>query len=219
MDLLAILGLAALLLVKETGVPIPIPGDLLVIGAGVASAGNPATALVALVAILVAGYVGGVVQFALVRGGLRRAILALLARFGISQSRIDALSNRLRTGGAKGVAVARATPGVRVPAIAASGLAALPMRPFVVGLVAGNTLFVGGHFALGFVLGVPAREFLERQGLALTVGAFVLFAVVGLVGWLIIRRRQPAASFTAWADAACPACLALGVLDRRDAGA
>jgi hypothetical protein len=58
-ELVAILGLAGLLFVKEAGVPIPIPGDLLVLGAGVATAGNPATAVVALVAILIAGFVGG----------------------------------------------------------------------------------------------------------------------------------------------------------------
>lgn len=40
MDLVAAHGLAALLLVKEAGVPISIPGDLLVIGAGVATAGD-----------------------------------------------------------------------------------------------------------------------------------------------------------------------------------
>jgi membrane protein DedA with SNARE-associated domain len=214
MDLFAIVGLAGLLLIKEAGVPIPIPGDLLVIGAGVASSGNPATAVIALVAILIAGYVGGAVQFLLVRGGLRRAVLALLARFGVSQARIDALANRLRNGGARGVAIARATPGVRVPAIAASGLAALSFRPFLAGLVTGNSLFVGGHFLLGFVIGPPAVSFLEKQGLALTVGAFVLLAVIGAVGWLLLRRSRRAATFAAWADAACPACLTLAVIGR-----
>lgn len=217
MDLVAIAGLAGLLLVKEAGLPIPIPGDLLVIGAGIASAGNPAGAVTALAAILVAGYVGGAIQFLLVRGGLRRAIVRLLTRFGVPEARIEALANRLRTGGARGVALARATPGVRVPAIAASGLAALPLPSFLGGLILGNSLFVGGHFALGFVIGPPALSFLERQGLALMVGAFVLFAVVGAVGWLIVRRRRPSTSFTAWADAACPACLALGVLGRDQA--
>ncbi len=218
MDLLAIVGLAGLLLVKEAGVPIPIPGDLLVIGAGVASSGNPATAVIALVAILIAGYVGGAVQFLLVRGGLRRAVLALLARFGLSQARIDALAKRLRNGGARGVAIARVTPGVRVPAIAASGLAALSFRPFMAGLVTGNSLFVGGHFALGFVIGPPAVAFLEKQGLVLTVSAFVVLAVVGAVGWLLLRRNRRAATFSAWADAACPACLTLAVIGRDRGG-
>jgi membrane protein DedA with SNARE-associated domain len=163
-ELVAILGLAGLLFVKEAGVPIPIPGDLLVLGAGVATAGNPATAVVALVAILIAGFVGGSLQFVLVRGAFRRPVIRLLTRFGIAQERIDRLTDRLRRTGARGVAVARATPGVRVPAIAASGLSAMPMPSFVPGLVVGNTLFVGAHFLLGFVVGVPAVALVQSSG-------------------------------------------------------
>jgi membrane-associated protein len=223
-DLLAAFGLAGLLLVKEAGVPIPIPGDLLVIGAGVATAGDPLAALGVLVIVLLAGYIGGGIQFVLARGALRRPLIALLTRFGLPQARIEALADRLRRGGARGVAIARATPGVRVPAIAASGVAALPMRSFAPGLVAGNTLFVGLHFLLGFVVGVPAVALVERSGpLILAVGVAVL-AVVGAIGWLILRRRraQPTAGastsetsgYAAWADAACPACLVVALLSR-----
>ncbi len=48
MDISALLFLAAVLAVKEAGLPIPVPGDLLVIGAGVAAArgGLPVGAIV-----------------------------------------------------------------------------------------------------------------------------------------------------------------------------
>jgi membrane protein DedA with SNARE-associated domain len=220
MDAIAALGLAGLLLVKEAGVPIPIPGDLLVIGAGVATAGDPTAALVVLAMILLAGYVGGGVQFALARGALRRPLIAVLTRFGVSEARIEALADRLRRGGARAVAVARATPGVRVPAIAASGVAALPMRSFAPGLVAGNTLFVGAHFVLGFAVGLPAVAFVQSAAPALAIGAFVAFAVMGAVGWFLIRRRRRMATgersgYAAWSDAACPACLAVGLIGDR----
>jgi membrane protein DedA with SNARE-associated domain len=228
MEPLAILGLAGLLFVKEAGVPVPVPGDLLVIGAGVASAGNPGAAVLALVAVLVAGYLGGVVQFLLVRGAFRRAVLRLLTRFGVPEARLEALAARLQRGGARGVAIARVTPGVRVPAIAASGLAALPLPPFATGLITGNTLFVGAHFALGFIVGAPALALLERSGPALIAGGIVVLALVGAIGWLVLRARRQAgalapvspasepgstaSTFAAWADAACPACLALALV-------
>ncbi|HEY5488726.1 MAG TPA: hypothetical protein VIK00_02725, partial [Candidatus Limnocylindrales bacterium] len=147
--------------------------------------------------------------------GLPALLLALLARFGVPRARIDALSERLRSGGARGVAIARTTPGVRVPAIAASGVAALPMQSFVPGLVAGNTLFVGGHFLLGYVVGVPAVAIIQSSGTVLLVGGLVVFAVIGAIGWLLLRRRRRStADFAAWADAACPACLALALVNR-----
>jgi len=66
-DLLAIGGLAALLLVQEASLPIPLPGELLVIGAGVALAGDPPLAAAVLAVTLAVGYVGGSIQFLLAR--------------------------------------------------------------------------------------------------------------------------------------------------------
>ena len=225
MDAVALAGLVALLFVKEAGVPVPVPGDLLVLGAGVAAAADPLAGLFALAAILVAGYAGGVVQFLLVRGGLRRLLLAVLTRLGVPRQRVESLADRLRRRGARGVALARVTPGVRVPAIAASGLAALPLPAFTGGLVVGNTAFVSAHFALGFAVGAPALTLLETSGPVVAGAAFIVLALVGAVGWLVLRRRRATTlraeaapdavsgdTFTAWADAACPACLTLAVL-------
>ena len=40
MDVVAIAGLAGFVLLKEIGVPLPVPGDLLIIGAGATLAGD-----------------------------------------------------------------------------------------------------------------------------------------------------------------------------------
>ena len=218
-----------LLFLKESGVPIPVPGDLLVLGAGVATASQPLLAAGVLGGIIVVGVAGGGLQFGLVRGALRRTLLALLGRLGVSAARLDTLASRLERGGARSVAIARATPGVRIGAIAASGLAGLPYRVFLPGLVAGNTVFVGAHFALGYVVGAPALGIAAGLGsLATASVAVVALAVLGAVGWrFIVRRRaaaptgglpRRAAAFAAWTDAACPACLVLAVVDRTPDG-
>jgi membrane protein DedA with SNARE-associated domain len=231
-DGLALAGLVLVLFVKEAGVPIPVPGDLLVIGAGIAAAGLGAAAPIELVAILLAGYAGGSVQFFVVRGALRERFLRALARLGIPPARLETLAAWLRRRGAPGVAVARATPGVRIGAIAASGIAGLPFRAaFLPGLVVGNGLFVGGHFALGYIAGPPALALLSSAGpVALAGGAvLVLLAAVGALGWRLVRRRAagpggaPADTaplavlpgYGSWAEAACPACLALTLVAGR----
>lgn len=234
MELLPALGLIGLLLVKEAGLPVPVPGDLLVLGAGIAAAGagiaaggGPAVpAPVLLAAILAAGFVGGSLQFALVRGAFRDPLLRLLTRFGVPRHRLDGLAAWLRQRGAVGVAVARATPGVRVGATAASGLAALPFAAFLPGLVAGNTVFVGGHFVLGYLAGPPALSLIAGTGgIALVVAALVVLALIGAAGWRVVRGRRAASSRTregalpgdlpslaTWAEAACPACLAISLV-------
>ena len=220
----------ALLFVKEAGVPVPVPGDLIVIGAGVAVAGDAAAGAASLAAILVAGFAGGSLQFVLTRGVLRPAMIGLLLRVGVSRGRLDAMAEHLRRHGARGVAIARTTPGVRVPAIAASGLASLPFAAFLVGLIVGNTVFVGGHFLLGFVIGPTAVNLVASSaGIAVGVVALVVLAAIGAVGWSTLRRRRQArrgsssldpdestpagtTAYGAWADAACPACLAIAII-------
>lgn len=234
MDPVPVLGLIGLLFVKEAGVPVPVPGDLLVLGAGVAAAGTGVAAPIELAGMLFAGYTGGSVQFLLVRGALRDRLLGLLTRLGVPRVRVDRLAAWLRRKGARGVALARATPGLRVGAIAASAIADLRFgRAFLPGLVGGNTVFVGGHFALGYLIGPPALALVTGLGGAGgPVLALVVLAGLGAVAWAGLRRRSATlrmppvdvgpggetAGYGAWADAACPACLAIAIVRTREGG-
>jgi membrane-associated protein len=213
--LLAILGL---ILVKEAGVPIPVPGDLVVIGAGVAARQGQLDPVVALVAIVVASIVGGVIQYGLLRTVARPALLRILGRV-MPADRLEQQTQRLRRGGTRSVAIARSTPGIRIVAIAASALAAIPGVAFVTGLAIGNALFIAAHFGLGYLVGQPI---VAAFGGALGPIAVVVvgLAVIGAVGWAIVSRRRgraavgsPVATALEWADACCPACLALAVID------
>lgn len=216
-ELAPILAIAGLILIKEAGVPIPVPGDLIVVGAGVAAGRGELSPGLALVVIVLASIVGGIAQFALLRSVARPAMLRLLGRFG-GADRVERETERLRRGGTRGVAIARSTPGLRIVAIAASALAGVPAAAFVAGLSIGNTLFIAAHFGLGYLVGEPIVRAATGLLGPLAIG-FVGLAVVGAVGWFVIRRRRdpghaPDALETvgAWADACCPACLALAAV-------
>jgi membrane protein DedA with SNARE-associated domain len=212
--LLAIVGL---ILIKEAGLPIPVPGDLIVIGAGVAAGRGDLDPAIALVALVVASIIGGVIQFGLLRSVARPALLRLLSRITTTE-RIDSQAERLRRGGARSVAIARSTPGVRIVAIAASALADLPAAVFVAGLALGNAVFISAHFALGYLLGEPVLSVVGGTLGPLAITGVAL-AVVGAIGWIVLGRRRHGATRSAitvmadWADACCPACLALAVVD------
>jgi membrane protein DedA with SNARE-associated domain len=211
MDALS-LGLAVvvgLLLVKEAGLPVPVPGDLLVIGLGVGAAQGRFDPIVAIVAILVASIVGGSIQFLLVRGPGRRVLVGLLRRFGVPDERIERQTERLRRGGAGAVALARMTPGIRIVAIAA-GLAAMPFARFALGLSGGNTVFAGGHFVLGLAFGSAAASI--AAGLVVPIVVLIALVGIGFVGWRFISRPRQASTgeIADWTDACCPACLLLG---------
>ena len=209
------LGLAlivGILFIKEVGVPVPVPGDLLVIGLGVGAADGRFAPIVALGAAVAATIVGGCIQFGLVRGPGRGALLRLLRRFGVGEERLDRQAERFRRRGATAVAVARMTPGVRVVAVAAAALAAVPFARFAVGLGVGNGVFTTGHFALGMGFGAAAGGIVA--GLLAPLLVLLALAVVGIAGWAWIRRRRAATGSPAlaWTDACCPACLVLGTV-------
>jgi membrane protein DedA with SNARE-associated domain len=220
--LLAIVGL---ILVKEAGLPIPVPGDLIVIGAGVAASRGDVDAPSTLALIVAASIVGGAVQYGLIRSVARPVLLRLLSRL-TSAERLDRQTERLRRGGARSVAVARSTPGVRIVAIAASALAAIPPFAFLGGLAVGNAVFIAAHFVLGYVLGEPLLTVVGGALGPLAIAGIVL-AGLGAIAWFVIaRQRAPAdptaqaglPTIAAWADACCPACLALAVVGSDTAG-
>ena len=234
MDPVGLAGISGLLLVKEAGLPVPVPGDLIVLSTGIAAANGELDPVVALPVIVAATIVGGLIQYALVRGPGRAAVLAVLGRFGVSGARIERAGERLRQRGVIGVATARVTPGLRVVAIAAAAMAGIRFAQLAEGLSIGNGVFVGGHFLAGFAVGKPALAVISAiGGVAVAV---VGLAALGAVGWIVIgRRRRLGRSLgavpafvsayasegdesalaprgmpgSAWADAACPACLAL----------
>jgi membrane protein DedA with SNARE-associated domain len=218
-ELTALVAIIGLILVKEAGVPIPVPGDLVVIGAGVAAGRGDLDPGLALIAIVIASIAGGIVQYGLLRSVARPALLGLLRRLG-SAERVDRQTERLRRGGARSVAIARSTPGVRIVAVAASALAGIPAVAFVTGLAIGNALFIAAHFALGYLVGEPIVNALSGALGPLAIGAVAL-AVIGGAGWYVLgrvrgrRSATPLETVAAWTDACCPACLAIGLVAAR----
>jgi membrane protein DedA with SNARE-associated domain len=220
-DAAPLLALAGLILVKESGVPVPVPGDLVVLGAGVAASRGDLDPVVAVLTLIIASVAGGAIQFGLLRSVARPALLRLLTRLA-SAGRVDAQTERLRRGGARGVAVARVTPGLRIVAIAASALAGVPAAAFLSGLIVGNGLFIAAHFGLGYALGAPVLTVVGGAlGPLAALGLAV--AAIGAIGWFVLsrRRNQPGGDrrdaltgAVAWADACCPACLALAATGR-----
>jgi membrane protein DedA with SNARE-associated domain len=210
---------AGLLFVKETGVPIPVPGDLIVLGLGVAAAQGAGNPLLIALLVVAATIAGGAIQFLVLGGPGRRLLLGLSRRAGLGEERIERHAARLRGGGARAVAITRMTPGLRIVAIAGAAFAALPFIRFLAGLAVGNGVFVGGHFAAGFLVGPAASGMLSAIGLGVVA---IVVAVAGLIAWrLLLGRRgasaagQPEEGVAAWTDASCPACLAVGVVAAR----
>jgi membrane protein DedA with SNARE-associated domain len=213
-----------IMLIKTIGVPIPIPGDVIIFTAAVRVAQGKLVGWQVFLAILVALVLGGLIQFVLARGPGRGLLYRFGRYVGLTKPRIDAAAGKIRKGGVPGLALAILVPGVRGAAIMAAGLADLRLRRFLIGVTLGSLLFLSLHFFLGYVGG--SALFALGRILPLTISIPLVFALLVVVYalWVVAVRRQKAAraeleaaqteqtnaaALEVWHEGICPVCLAL----------
>ncbi|MCC7451069.1 MAG: VTT domain-containing protein [Anaerolineae bacterium] len=223
LDLYGLAAIFVLMLIKSAGVPIPIPADAIMLATAARAVEGRLVLWQAFILLLIALVVGGTIQYALARR-LGRGFLTRFGRYiGITPARLDSVGGRMQKGGPVGIGLAILTPGVRSVAVAACGLAALPLRTVIIGLTLGSGLFLALHFLLGYVGGALLATIGKAVPLPLVIAVVVVLLLIGLAIWFVIRRRQrPDATsreivteaFGAWEEATCPVCLALGAASR-----
>ncbi|MBL8130480.1 MAG: VTT domain-containing protein [Anaerolineae bacterium] len=219
LDAYGLLAIFGIMLLKSIGIPIPIPADVIMLGASARAAGGRLSVTSAFLALLLALSVGGLIQFSLVRGVGRGLLLRYGRLLGITAERLDAVARRLQKGGVLGIGIAILTPGIRSVTIPACGIAGIELLRFAGGLILGSGMFLALHFALGLLGGTA----LSGLGVTLSPPMAILLVLaalaLGLAAWMVIRRRQHpeasarealASAVGAWHEATCPACLALG---------
>jgi membrane-associated protein len=222
----SLVAIFTIMLVKEIGVPVPVPADLLIIGAGVQAALGRYSVPELALTLAVAVFIGCSVQFLIVRGFGRRVVYRLGRFVGLTPGRLDLLTSQLERRGPVAVFAGLNLPGVRKGTIIAAGLGGMRYRAFAPAMLLGSAVYYGWHIALGYVVGPAAAGLLAGMSLPLVL-VLAALAIVGLVGWLVLRRWRraraarpvpPAAlpadlpAFQSWTEAACPACLAVASL-------
>lgn len=211
------------LLIRSSGLPVPLPADVIMVAAAAQAAFGQLPLLETFGAIVLALLIGGAVQFALARR-LGRLAADRYGRFmAISAERITASADAVRVGNSLGIGLAILVPGVRSATVIGCGVARVPLRVFAPGLLLGSAAFTLLHFVIGFALGPLLATIiaaLSPLGLLIAVGLTLL---IGLGVWIAIRARQrPGTSpleivldaIDSWQEATCPVCLTLGAINR-----
>jgi membrane-associated protein len=218
LDAYGLIAVFSIMLLKEIGIPIPIPSDLIMLGAAARAAQGRFPLIAVFLAILIPMLLGGVIQYAIAKGPGRQLVYRLGSYIGLTKERLDHAMDQVRRGGAVAVGVGLTTPGVRIAIVPASGLAEMSLAAFIPGLIVGSTFFLAWHFAIGFLGGVLLN--LVTLPMPALIGIAIAVIAIGVLGWMVARRisRRPAempATYAAWADASCPACVAIGLIQER----
>src|SRR5258708_15243581 len=132
LDTYGVAAACAIMLVKAAGVPVPIPGDVILLATAARAAEGKVALWFAFVVLLAALILGGALQFYLARGPARRVVVKYGQRIGLTEQRLERVAASVRKGGLLGIAVAVLTPGVRsavVPACGLTGIAVWHVLP------------------------------------------------------------------------------------------
>ena len=194
----ALPALLVLLMIEETGIPIPIPGDILILLAGVVAVDHPPIfSLLVIGCAVVAVMIGSSILFTLMRHGGRR----FLARYGkylhLGPKRVARMERWFQRHHRHALLYGRMIPGLRIPTTALAGMSGLPYRRYLPSAVVAAVIWSIAFFSLGVVLHLEGPLLLQLlRPLTNVVPVPVLIAAAALivlnlvVGWLLLARRR-----------------------------
>lgn len=176
-----------------TGMGLPVPEELLVIGAGIASHNGTLEPFAALFTCIVAAMMGDCISYAIgyhFGHGLLRDH-RWFARF-LNPRTERKMEEKIRQHGLKALIVTRFLVGVRSPVYVAAGILRVPFRWFIVCDLISASLVVSLFFGLSFLFAQQislAWNRIRTAEKALTVVAVAAVAGVALYFYVRHRRR------------------------------
>jgi membrane protein DedA with SNARE-associated domain len=187
----AVLASFAYLLLEEGGLPIPVPGDFLMLALGV-RAREGSVVLWQVIAAMEAGTVLGssLLYFVARRGG--RGVVERCGPFiGIGAAQLDRAQTQLLRHGAFAVVLGRLLPGLRILTAIACGMFRVPYRVFLPAMSLGSLIYIVGYTALGYFAGPAVLGLFEALHLPLGLvgsGGPLLLILAVLI---LVRRGLP----------------------------
>lgn len=194
------LGLFLMILVEEAGIPIPIPGDALVVIAGLEPHRGPLYALHVIALASTAVFLGSSVLYLVSRRGGR----PFFRRYGryilLNESRLTKMETWFTRWGRPAIVFGRLIPGLRIPTTIMAGISGVPPATYfrtaaVAGIIWSSIFFFLGALVeheLRFVAAVIAGllDLLSDSVVSAWVLVALLGAATGGLHLAQVRRRR-----------------------------
>jgi len=183
-----VLAAFVLILIEEAGVPVPIPGDFLMLLLGMHAREGRVPLWEALLVMELATLLGATVLYAAASRGGRGLVYRYGRYIHLTPERLDRAERWLVRHGARAIVAGRLTPGLRIATVITCGVLGVPIKRFLPGLALGSFLYILLYTVLGFVFGPPILSIVG--GIHLPLGLLEsLVPLVLLVVWIARARR------------------------------
>src|SRR5919204_1747659 len=185
LDQHGLLAAFVFLLIEEAGVPVPVPGDFLMLILGVRARQGEVPLGQAIAVMEAATLLGATFLY----GAARLAGRGLVYRYGrfvrLSPERLDSAERWLKQHGSRAVFLGRLVPGLRIVTAVACGVFEVPVWVFAPAMALGALLYIVVYTLLGYFLGPPVLVTLE--GLHLPFALLGQLIPLGVIIWWTIR--------------------------------
>jgi len=186
-------GSLALLYIEESGVPLPVPGDVYVIYLGHLAAGywpHLVGYWLAIIGIVVAGSTN--LYWISRRWGVKLIQHPLARVFHLEPARLEKAKVWFDRWGVLAMIFGRHIPGFRVPLTVVAGTLKFPYRLFVPSVAISTAIWAGVFLLIGDRLGGAIARFSGRNAWVYAVGTVLLLGAIGLLGWRASRAMAEA---------------------------
>ena len=177
--------IAFIVFFEELGLPSPLPGELMMLLAGVQAAQGIYPLWLVLLVQEVAALIGGSGLYAACRRVGRPLVLHYGRYLHLRAQTLDRAEQLIRRRGFGAVAVGRVIPGVCIVVPIAAGVLDMPYRLFLPAFAVGVLGYIGALTVTGYIVGPFALTLFER--ITLPIGALVSVGV--LVVLLVAAHR------------------------------
>jgi len=191
-------GSLALLYIEESGVPLPVPGDVYVIYLGHLAAGYWPRLLgywLAIIGIVVAGSTN--LYWISRRWGVKLIEHPLARVVHLEPARLEKAQAWFDRWGVLAVIFGRHIPGFRVPLTVVAGTLKFPYRLFVPSVAVSTAIWAGFFLLIGDKLGGAIARFTGRNTWVYAVGTVLLLGALGFLAWRAQRALAEAPKATA----------------------
>lgn len=176
------------LLVEEAGVPVPVPGDFLMLYLGVRAGEGRVPLWQAIVVMELATVLGATFLYV----AARLAGRGLVYRYGrfirLTPERLDSAERWLKLHGTRAVFLGRLLPGLRIVTAVACGVFEVPPRVYLPSMALGALLYIVVYTLLGYFFGQPILDLLEKVHVPFSLlGSLIPLTILV---WWTIRARQ-----------------------------
>src|SRR5438477_192203 len=188
LDRHGLLAAFVFLLIEESGVPVPVPGDVLMLVLGVQARAG----IVPVWQAILATWAGTIIGSTFLYTTSRLAGRGLVYRYGrfirLTPERLDRAERWLKQHGSRAVFIGRLVPGLRIVTAVACGVFDVPFAVFFPAMSLGALLYILVYTLLGYFFGRPVLTVLEK--IHIPFGLLGSLVPLTLILWWTLRARQ-----------------------------